>query len=157
MKSWTVPVQQHEDGDYFIEFPEGVLESAGFSVGDTLNWDKRSDGSYVLTKKVDAPVETTVTEPEETELVLVDTVHQFRMRYMVEVPKGKSVWALDTVTCEEAKEFSQEFLGESIVSYRVVSEDEALSICDTDNEYTRSWTTEQKKRSFFTTREDLIK
>ena len=42
----------------------------------------------------------------ETELVLVETVFQHRMRYVVEVPQGKKDWALDTVVCQEAQEFS---------------------------------------------------
>ena len=54
---------------------------------------------------------------EETQLVLVECVSTFRQRYMVEVPVGtddygndKTLWALDTVTMQEAKEFSQEYL-----------------------------------------------
>jgi hypothetical protein len=91
---------------------------------------------------------------KETEWVLVECVGTFRMRYMVEVPKDKAEYALDTVTMNEAKEFSQEFLGETIVSHRVVSKDEALNICDQDNDYTKSWETEHKIKNFFTTMED---
>lgn len=91
---------------------------------------------------------------KETEWVLVECVSTFRMRYMVEVPKDKAEYALDTVTMQEAKEFSQEYLGETIVSHRVVSKDEALVICDTDNDYTKSWETEHKIKNFFTTMED---
>ena len=87
---------------------------------------------------------------KETEWVLVETMHSFRMRYMVEVPKGKSEYALDTVVMDEAKEFSQEFIGEQIVSHRVVTEKEAIELCDIDNDYVKSWTKEQKIDSFFT-------
>jgi hypothetical protein len=73
------------------------------------------------------------------------------MRYMVQVPKDQSLWALDTVTMNEAKEFSQEHLGELIVSHRVVDQEQALAICDTDNNYTKSWSDEQKINAFFTT------
>lgn len=88
--------------------------------------------------------------------VLVETVSQFRMRYMVEVPEEHPEWALDTVTMEEAKEFSQEHLGEVIISHRVVTEEEAIAICDVDNDYVNGkygepWTTDQKKNAFFTT------
>lgn len=82
--------------------------------------------------------------------VLVECVSQFRMRYMIQVPKGNAAWALDTVVCNGAKEFSQEHLGEVIVSHRVVSEQEALQLCDTDNSYGSSWTDGQKKNVFFT-------
>lgn len=86
--------------------------------------------------------------------VLVEAISQFRMRYMVEAPDDHPDYALDTVTMNEAKEFSQEHLGETIVSHRVVSEEEALQICDKDNDYLKSWTNEQKKNSFFTTMEE---
>jgi hypothetical protein len=98
---------------------------------------------------------------EKTQLVLVETVSMFRMRYMVEVPVGtddygkdKSLWALDTVTMEDAKEFSQEHLGETIVSHRVVSKEEALALCDIDNDYTKSWSEDKKVEVFFTTWEE---
>lgn len=80
----------------------------------------------------------------DKELVLVETVSMFRMRYVVEVPKGKSEYALDTVVCQEAKEFSQEHLDEVIVSHRVVTEDEALAQFDIDNNYLTTWDKETK-------------
>ena len=87
---------------------------------------------------------------DKKEWVLVETVSMFRMRYMVEVPKGKKEYALDTVTMHEAKEFSQLHLDETIVSHRVVSKKEALTICDEDNNYCTSWTKDQKENAFFT-------
>ena len=87
---------------------------------------------------------------EETELVLVECIQQYRMRYVVEVPVGKSDWALDTVTMEEAVEFSQLNLGETIVSHRVVSKDDVLKLCDIDNDYCKSWDTEKKFEVFVT-------
>ena len=93
----------------------------------------------------------------ETELVLVECIQTYRMRYMVEVPVGRAGWALDTVSCDEAKEFSQLSLGETIVSHRVVSKEEVLKICDEDNDYCHSWTDEQKFDAFVTTdNEDLM-
>ena len=92
-----------------------------------------------------------------TEWVLVDAVSMFRMRYMVEVPVGKAEWALDTVTMNEAKEFSQEHLGETIVSHRVVRKEEALVQFDTDYDYLKSWTSEHKIQTFLTTEADLEK
>lgn len=86
--------------------------------------------------------------------VLVETLSQYRMRYLVEAPDDHPEYALDTVTCEEAKEFSQHWLGETIISHRVVTEEEALNICDEDNDYLKDWTTEQKKNSLFTTMQE---
>ena len=86
--------------------------------------------------------------------MLFECVSTFRTRYMVEVPKGNSEWAMDTVVMEEAKEFSQEHLGEQIVSHRVVSKKEALALCDVDNDYIGEWDKETKMKNFFTTWEE---
>lgn len=87
----------------------------------------------------------------EKRWVLVECVSQFRMRYMVEVPADHPEYALDTVTMNEAKEFSQEHIGETIVSHRAMTEEEALQLCDQDNSYVvGKWTDEQKKNAFFT-------
>lgn len=82
----------------------------------------------------------------EKELVLVECVSTFRMRYVVEVPKGKKEWALDTVVCNEAEELSQEHIGEQIVSHRVIDEAEYLRVFNEDNAYLSSWDNDQKLR-----------
>lgn len=92
---------------------------------------------------------------ENTELVLVETVSMFRMRYVIEVPKGNSDYALDTVTMNEAKEFSQKHLGETIVSHRTITKEEALDICDIDNYYAKPWTDEVKFKTFLTSINDI--
>ncbi len=137
MKSYTLDVKFRDDGEAYIELPDEVIEETGWKVGDDLEWSDNGDGSFTLTQS-------------NKEWVLVECVSQFRQRYMVQVPKGKAEWALDTVVCEEAKEFSQQHLGETIVSHRVVGYDEALKICDEDNDYTKSWSEEQKVKTFFT-------
>ena len=143
--SWIATLQEDaETGDLILPLPDEIMESSGFKIGDILNWKSNADGSVSVTKKVS----------EETEWVLVECVSTFRERYMVEVPKGKSEWAMDTVVTNEAKEFSQEHLGEQIVSHRTVTKKEALALCDVDNDYTKDWNTEQKIKSFFTTWEE---
>jgi hypothetical protein len=139
-KQYTVDIQENADGELILPLPEEMLKEVGWKEGDDLNWEDNKDGSYTLTKVVKS----------ELEWVLVDAVSSFRMRYMVQVPKGKKEYALDTVTCEDAKEFSQEHLGEHIVSHRVVSEAEALELCDLDNDYTKSWDADLKQKTFFT-------
>lgn len=135
--TFTLDVQRTVDGEAYIEFPQETMADLGWKEGDTVVWNDNNDGSFTLTKK-------------ETEWVLVETIQTFRHRYVVEVPKGKSDWALDTVTMNEAKEFSQEFLGETIVSHRGVSYDDAMRMCVEDNHYTRVWTNLKRRECFFT-------
>jgi hypothetical protein len=141
MTSYILDVKEAPDGDLYIELPEEVLKESGFEIGDTLLWKDMGNNSFQLSKK-------------ETEWVMVECVSTFRERYMVEVPKGHAEYALDTVTMNEAKEFSQEYLGETIVSHRVVTKEEAFKMCDNDNDYTKSWDDETKVKNFFTTLSD---
>ncbi len=96
-----------------------------------------------------------MSKDKDTEWVLVEAVSMFRMRYMVEVPKGKSEYALDTVVMNEAVEFSQKHLDETIVSHRVVSKKEALALSDEDNDYTKDWSKDKKVEAFFTPWKEL--
>lgn len=142
-------IKDPETGDLILPLSDEIFEGLGWKIGDTIQWIDNKDGSWTM-KKV-----------EETQLVLVETVSMFRQRYMIEVPVGtdrqgndKSLWALDTVSCNEAKEFSQEHLGETIVSHRVVSRKEAMTLCDTDNEYASNWNDDMKVKAFYTSWED---
>jgi len=145
-KSWIITLEEDpETGDLILPLNDDILEGMNCQIGDTLEWIDNKDGSWTMRKK------------EETQWVLVETVSMFRERYMVQVPVGtdsfgkdKTEWALDTVTMNEAKEFSQEHLGETIVSHRVVSMEEALALCDKDNAYASPWSDEKKVEAFFT-------
>jgi len=137
-KSWIVELETDpETGDLILPLNDAILEGTGWKPGDTIEWIDNKDGSWTMKKK-------------EMQWVLVECVSMFRHRYMVQVPSGKAEWALDTVTMEEAQEFSQQSLGETIVSHRVVTEEEAMSLCDRDNGYCRTWNDEKKKEAFFT-------
>ena len=99
-----------------------------------------------------------------SKFVLVETISQYRMRYVIEVPDDHNQgeypctanqWAEDTVACEEMKEFSQKWLGETITSSREVSRDDVLSLCNEDNDYCNGkygdpWTDEKKLEVFVT-------
>jgi hypothetical protein len=151
-KSWTINLEEDpETGDLILPLNDDILEGTGWKTGDNIEWIDNKDGSWTM-KKI------------ETQWVLVEAISTFRERYMVEVPVGidrygkdKADWALDTVTLSEAKEFSQEHLGETIVSHRVVTKEEALALCDKDNSYCKAWTDEHKVATFFTTMADHIR
>jgi hypothetical protein len=80
-------------------------------------------------------------------LVLVDTISQHRIRYVVEVEDDID-HALDEIVMNdynsEFKEFSQEHLGQVIVSHREITKEEYLKTFDQDNDYLTSWSSEQK-------------
>lgn len=137
----TKEIKTLPNGEQFIEFSDEEMLAVGWFPGDTIKWTPNEDGSYTLTK---------VEKKEETELVLVDTILTYRIRYCVEVPKGKAEWALDTVTCEEAKEFSQKCLGETIVSHRTITKEEAIELSREDNDYCNSWSDDQHLNTFIT-------
>jgi hypothetical protein len=100
--------------------------------------------------------------------VMVDCISQFRMRYCVEVPDdvGEELhfkdgtrsfpitpeeYASDTVICEDAKEFTQHYLGETIVDTREVTLEEALAQFRKDEPmFGESWNDEQIMKSAIT-------
>ena len=145
-KTWTINLEEDpETGDLILPLNDDILEQTGWKTGDSIDWIDNKDGSWTM-KKI------------ETQWVLVETVSMFRERYMVEVPVGvdrydkdKTLWALDTVTMGEAKEFSQEHLGETIVTHHVVTKEDALAMCDKENDYAKKWNDELKIQTFFTT------
>lgn len=141
-KRWTADVKYDQStDDTYIELPDDLMKEAGWNLGDDIEWIDNHDGTWTMKK---------IEKNKDKEWVLVECISQFRQRYMCEVPKGKAEWALDTVTMNEAKEFSQEHLGEVIVSHRVIPLGEAMDLCDVDNEYCSKWNAEQKMKVFFT-------
>ena len=99
--------------------------------------------------------------------VLVNTVSQFRMRYVVEVPDdvGEEIYfkdgtrsfpctpieyASDSVVCEDVREFSQEHIGETIFDAREITLQEAIDQYKEDNNYLSHWTDEQIIKSAIT-------
>lgn len=85
--------------------------------------------------------------------VVVTAITQFRSRFVVPMDELQKCntsfpvdpkWALDLVTCDEVKEFSQLALGDVIISHEVIDENAILQMFDRDNEYLSGWTTEQK-------------
>lgn len=82
--------------------------------------------------------------------VLVETIQSYRLRYMVEAPASNPEYALDDVTMQTPKEFSQLALPEIISSHRVMTEEDAMQLCEDDNDYVRGWNNEQLMKSFFT-------
>jgi len=49
--SWTLDVEQDENGDAVIQFPDDLLEKVGWQEGDALQWRDLGDGTWSLTKK----------------------------------------------------------------------------------------------------------
>ena len=55
IKKWVLPVEECKDVDtdkteYFVSFPDDLLDAANLKEGDQVNWVDNGDGSYTLTK-----------------------------------------------------------------------------------------------------------
>jgi bifunctional DNA-binding transcriptional regulator/antitoxin component of YhaV-PrlF toxin-antitoxin module len=50
--SHILTVQEDPDtGDFFIQFPQSVLDRLGWKEGDTLDWTDNKNGSWSLSKR----------------------------------------------------------------------------------------------------------
>ena len=144
MSDYIAKVQYDEHNEnYYIVLPDEVTSELGWEENESVSWSDNGDGSFTV-KKVENKV-----------WVLVECIQQHRMRYVVEAPADQPELALDVVTMNQAKEFSQKDLGQTIVSHRVVSGGEALDICDEDNDYLKDWTDSKKIEVLFTKEGDM--
>ena len=55
VKKWVLPVEECKDADtdeteYFVSFPDDLLEAADLKEGDQVEWVDQGDGSYLLRK-----------------------------------------------------------------------------------------------------------
>ena len=144
-KTWIATVEEDAWGEPILVFPDGCLPD-DWVEGTTIEWIDQKDGTWLLRKKGK--------KMEQTKFTLVECVSTFRMRYVAEVPVGTDDWAADIVVMNEAKEFSQEHIGEQIISQRDLTREEVLELCDVDNHYCKAWSEEQKINAFVTQRKD---
>jgi bifunctional DNA-binding transcriptional regulator/antitoxin component of YhaV-PrlF toxin-antitoxin module len=49
MSSYILEIQEDDDGELFIVFPDEVIEDLNWQEGDILNWDVKGEG-IILTK-----------------------------------------------------------------------------------------------------------
>jgi hypothetical protein len=48
---WQLPVEvDGPSGEYFITFPDDLMEAAGLNEGDQIEWIPQKDGSYLFKK-----------------------------------------------------------------------------------------------------------
>lgn len=122
--------EDNESGEYFIELPQELLDSAGFNIGDTLKWTDNKDGSWSLTKGEDI-----------MDYYVVDVISTFRSRFVVKAKSGEH--ATDEVIFREEDctfaEFSQKHLGTLISDTRKVTAEEVIQLHKVDNDYLASW------------------
>ena len=51
--SYILEVQEDENGELYITFPDEIIEELGWQEGDVLNWDVRGEG--IILSKVHDP------------------------------------------------------------------------------------------------------
>ena len=56
--SWTVTVEQDENGELLLPFPPDLLAQMGWSEGTDLFWIDNENGTYSITDKKNEPSET---------------------------------------------------------------------------------------------------
>ncbi len=47
---WSLPVEEDVDGEYYITFPEDLLEAAKLNPGDNVEWVDLTENTYLLRK-----------------------------------------------------------------------------------------------------------
>jgi hypothetical protein len=47
---WCLPVQEDPSGEYFVSFPDDLLEATNLKEGDEVVWEDNKNGTYTLRK-----------------------------------------------------------------------------------------------------------
>ena len=80
--------------------------------------------------------------------VMLTAITTFKIRYAIpeEALTGQGLIdrATDAVIAEKVEEFSQEWLGETVIDERICDEEEMLEIFDRENDYLKGWTRQEK-------------
>jgi len=50
VKKWVLPVEPDPSGEYFVTFPDDLLEAANLKEGDQVEWVDNGDESYMIRK-----------------------------------------------------------------------------------------------------------
>jgi len=53
VKKWVLPVEPDPSGEYFVTFPDDLLEAANLNEGDSIEWIPQDDNSFIM-KKVES-------------------------------------------------------------------------------------------------------
>lgn len=117
----NVELTKNDSGDIFLPLSQDICKKLNLTYEDKLNLTENIDGSIFFSKVIEQDM-------SETELVLVETISMFRLRYAVKVPKGQSSTAVKVLELSDIKELAQCHIAETLVSYRVVSEQEVMEI-----------------------------
>jgi hypothetical protein len=138
MKRYTIDLIKEGD-DTILPLTDEIMMEAGWKAGDDIEFIDNKDGSYTMRKVEESPDE---------KYYLVECISTYRMRYVVRALREEH--AEDTVAVEQAKEFSQKWMGENIISTRELTRDEIIDMCNKDNDYVKTWSDEKKFEAFVT-------
>ena len=50
-KTWTLDVEENEDGEQYITLPQEIIDQLQLKEGDVMKWIDNKDGSWTLVKK----------------------------------------------------------------------------------------------------------
>jgi bifunctional DNA-binding transcriptional regulator/antitoxin component of YhaV-PrlF toxin-antitoxin module len=50
VNKWILPVEMEPSGEYFVTFPDDLLDAADLKEGDSIEWVDQGDGSYKMIK-----------------------------------------------------------------------------------------------------------
>jgi len=52
-RSMIIDVQEDENGELFLQFPDDLMEQLGWAEGDIINWDIDETTGHITVRKVE--------------------------------------------------------------------------------------------------------
>lgn len=128
MNEFTVKLVADGD-DFLLPLSDDTCSELGWEIGDILEFAVKEDGTIVVSKK-----------KTEKVYVMVEATCSFTNRYAYLIDADKLHLAIDDVKYnDERAEFSQEYLGESITKWDILTKEQVLDAFDKQNDYAKGW------------------
>ena len=133
-------VYDEQTDEHLLHLDEDWCRENDWTIGDSINWEVVGDQAIATN--------TTAQERKNVmKYVLVETVSIFRQRYVILAKSEEHARDEVTMMDHEFKEFSQLHLDEIINSSRILTEDQVIELCDSDNDYLTTWSREEKLKN----------
>jgi len=133
-------VYDEQTDEHLLHLDEDWCRENDWKIGDSINWEVVGDQAIATN--------TTAQERKNVmKYVLVETVSIFRQRYVILAKSEEHARDEVTMMDHEFKEFSQLHLDEIINSSRILTEDQVIELCDSDNDYLTTWSREEKLKN----------
>ena len=116
---WILDVQKAEDGEFFIQLNEEILELSGFKEGDKVKWVDNLDGSFTIMnadKMEDYTLTTELFNKETNRTAKVYKSMSDVLHYVIDMYEGDEL-AISRMISERTERYVEDCVENWVMGY----------------------------------------